>query len=388
MTVSNPSPEAFALCSSCGAARASTQHRCGACGEPYAEPTPEAVFEDNARWARLESQFRCPGCGALSPVNHFELDGKVTCAQCGTEHAFDVGAWSKALSWSHDVVSLSAVDPAVRAAQSNSPLVLDNPYHHVGVAVADRSWEQAGVVAGHGTLSVRCSPGHPLCPRCHMPQVRQAEGPGRLLLSCPRCALRHEYQLASQARGLYAGLALAAAAAYRSDISHARTQFTEGGVASVNCPNCGGPLGVTSGETTVVCPHCQMQSLISSKLWFRLGVREPRSEAMWLLFTGHSARRQQLEAKNADVDPFEAELEARARAVLGQLQPPPPAPAPVRAASPGPATFPNNYPAPYNPTAAGLRPRSNAVRAIVVVVIVIACITGIVGLVVASVLGR
>jgi LSD1 subclass zinc finger protein len=314
MTTSSSSSRTFPLCASCGAALASRESRCGACGAPHANPAPRAELIEDARWGRLDARFGCTGCGALSPVNHLELDGAVSCAQCGAEQPFDLRVWSGVLEWAHDVVSLSAVDPAVRDARPESPLGRDNPYSNVGVTVADRSREQPNVVAGHGPLRVRISPGHPLCPRCGRPWTYGAEAPGRMTLGCPRCSLQSTYQLPTEPSGLYPAVAIVVASPYRSDLAHAKTQIGAGGVASVTCSNCGAPLEVKSGETTVVCSHCQAQSLISSKLWFRLGVSEPRVEPMWLLFAGLSQRRRQLE--NTNIDPLEEELRARALAVV------------------------------------------------------------------------
>jgi hypothetical protein len=180
-------------------------------------------------------------------------------------------------------------------------------------------------------------------------------------------------------------MAGALADAYRENWRRAESVIHDRGVASVSCPHCGAPLRTDGHSTTAVCTHCRAPSLISSKLWFRLGLREPRIEPIWVLLRGRSPRRRLLEDKAANVDPFELELQARARAALaskgaasnpialpGAAPPAPPAPA-WPAASPGyPAAPPPAIYPPLAPTASRAGGSSRAL--IVVVVIVVAAI--------------
>ena len=325
----------LSLCAGCGAAVASSLSRCGVCGVDYSTATTGGTLGETERWARLECHFRCTSCGTQSPINHLDLDGAVDCAHCGLEQAFDVGSWTRILSTAHDVVDLAATDPAVRNADHSSKLRLENPYHHVGAAMADRTWSEPTAVAGRSELTLRVSPGHPLCEACKLPFHVDARQPGSLRLSCTGCGATQTHCMPPTTATFCAAVGAVAASAHRTDMATANSQLTSTGAASVTCPQCGAPLPTDTHSTTAVCGYCRTQALISSKLWFRLGVSEPRTEPIWLLFRGRSSRRGQLESKDANVDPFEEELKARARAALGGADPAPPAPLPSAGLPPG-----------------------------------------------------
>src|SRR5512135_1202667 len=128
-----PSP-ALALCPSCGAAWPLERDRCGVCGA--SAPAIAAPLALDARWARLECQFRCTGCGASSPLERLDASS-AECAHCGLAHAVDTRIFGKILPLAHDVVDLAGADPAVR---SSELLQRDNPYRIVGASVSDWSW--------------------------------------------------------------------------------------------------------------------------------------------------------------------------------------------------------------------------------------------------------
>ncbi len=270
------------------------------------------------RWARVECQFRCVACSASSPLNHIELGGRLSCTHCGVEQSFDGRVFGHVLSVAHDVVDLAGSDPAVRHSPQNGRLTLENPFKHVGVSASEWQWTEERVVAGRAPLVVRVSPGHPLCGRCKVPLVVQAQVGHTLLAACQRCGARETHALPAAA-SLYPAALGALAAEHRTDRRQAHDHVGSDGVASLACPQCGAPLVTDLHSTTVLCRHCGAQSLVSSRLWFRLGVREPKPEPIWVLFSGRSERRRKLEA--TDVDSFELELQARARAVLAGRTP-------------------------------------------------------------------
>lgn len=268
-----------------------------------------------------------------SPVNHLDSDGTVTCAFCGLDLTLDPRVWARVIGVSHELVDLSAVNPDVRSAPVSSPLKLDNPYRNIGVNVSERSYDEPGVVGGRAALGVRVSPGSPLCPGCRSPLAWQAVG-SELMLGCGTCGRSERYARDAFAAQASPALSAVAAQPLRSDVRHATSHVRPDGVAQLVCPNCGAPLAVQPDSAQVVCSHCQAPALVSSKLWFRLGVREPRVEPIWLLFSGPSARRQALVNAASDVDPFEAELEARARAAMAAVSAPPAAPPSYEATAP------------------------------------------------------
>ncbi len=309
---------------------ATRQDRCDSCGGAYADGSASGQLSPDSRWARIELSFRCVGCGTTSPLDHLDIDGTLNCAHCGLDQAFDVRTYARVLATAHDVVDLAGTDPEV--SRSGSALARDNPYHHIGVSVSESRWTEPGVVGGREALSNRASPGHPLCPRCKLPFSSQLSA-DRVTLTCPGCHAA-ETHVSAPAQIYPAAVALVAPA-YRHDLRQANAQLSSGGAAKLTCPHCGAPLQTDSHATSVTCAHCHAPALIANKLWFRLGVREPRNQPIWVLFRGRSPRRQTLEQRSDDVDPFEAELQARARAVLaakGKGAAPPsvqPAPSPI-----------------------------------------------------------
>lgn len=330
-------PVIVTLCALCGSVAAERSDRCTTCGAASAAGRVQAELGTDARWARVELSFRCVGCGFSSPLDHLDLDGTLSCAHCGLDQAFDVRAYSRVLSTAHDVVDLCGADPEVR--RPGSALSRDNPYHHIGVSVSDQAWTEPHVVGGREALGVRVSPGHPLCARCHVPRVPYPSH-DQFGLRCPRCNGLESYALVPQAQSFHPAVIAVVAPGHRCDVRQVSEAITAGGAAKLGCPHCGAPLTLDPHATSVTCAHCHQPSLISSKLWYRLGVREPRTEPIWLWLRGRSPRRLALEQRAHGVDPFELELQERARAVLAArgrpapiASPPHIAPAP-RAAPP------------------------------------------------------
>lgn len=248
-------------------------------------------------------------------MNHPDLDGSVTCAYCGLEQTLDARVWSGVMSSAHELVDLCGVNPDVASAPESSPLKVDNPYRNIGVNASERSYEEAAVVGGRAPLEVRISPGQPLCAGCRTPLGWQMVG-AELALACGACGRAERYAPVPAVSRLNPALSAVAAQPLRSDMRHVTSHVDPDGVVQMICPNCGAPLAASPGSTQVVCSHCQSPSLVPNKLWFRLGVRAPRVEPIWMLFSGPSPRRQALANAASGVDPFEAELQARARAAL------------------------------------------------------------------------
>ncbi len=344
--MSSASPaQPLSLCAGCGAALPVEGTRCTVCGGREGEAPTQVLPSPTERWARVECRFRCVGCGGTSPVVALATSRGLECVHCGLEHGLDARVWSKVAALCHDVIDLAWSAPGV---QGSRALQRDNPYTIVGRTVSDWSWSEPGVVAGREALSVRVAPGAPLCERCHIPLAYQLTPQG-LQLDCAGCG-SHERHAPVGALGLSALLAVACVEA-RTDAPAARSTLGSDGVTLVTCPYCGGPLTPDERGATVRCAHCRETSLVSAKLWHRYGRRAPRPEPLWLLLAGRAPRRQQLEARDANVDPFELELQARARAVLERQQGVPPA-APAREPVAPPPAAPPQGPPPGPPLGA------------------------------------
>ncbi|MBI4700531.1 MAG: hypothetical protein HY744_05090 [Deltaproteobacteria bacterium] len=319
--ISDPAGAARAphLCGGCGVFLPATLGACDVCGAPAAAARPAPPLPAEGVWARIECRFACPSCGVLTPINHLDADGSVTCAHCALEQSLDIAMWRRVLPGAHEVADLSGVMPWIAAAPANAPLVHDNPYRHVGLVVSHWDWSEHGVVGARAAVAVRASPGRPLCARCRSPVTLRLGAGGHATASCAACAVDVSYALPREAPALYAPAAAVLAPEHRTD-RRAAVLRQEGGAttAQLVCPTCGGPLTARTDAYETECGYCRLPVLVSTKLWARLGLGAPRTEGWWVLLRGPSARRQKLEQDAARPDALQDEIAARARAAAQQ----------------------------------------------------------------------
>jgi hypothetical protein len=100
---------------------------------------------------------------------------------------------------------------------------------------------------------------------------------------------------------------------HRVDRARAGVQNETGGAAQLRCPACSAPLAAADLEAR--CGYCNTTSVVSSRLWHRLGIAAPRVVAWWVLFAGPSGRRQSLES-TSDADDIQAAIRASALAAM------------------------------------------------------------------------
>lgn len=269
-----------------------------------------AAWPEGACWARIEARFACAGCGQLSPVNHLDVDGTATCAHCGLDQPLDPRAWARPLAFAHEVVDLSGVAPWVAASEALRGQ--RNPHAQVGLTIPAREWTESGAIAGRERLWVRVAPGYPVCARCRAPLALAFEG-ARTRSQCLHCSDVTVYELPVAAASVYAPARAVLAAEHRADRARAAVQTEVGGAAQLRCPACSAPLAPADHEAR--CTYCQTTSIVSSRLWHRLGVAAPRPSAWWVLFAGACGRRASL-AATREADDIQAAIRASAIAAM------------------------------------------------------------------------
>jgi hypothetical protein len=304
-----PNVPAITVCSRCGAARTEGP-ACGVCAQAAAvvvAPWPPAELA----WARIETRFACAGCAAISPVNHLDTGGVATCASCGWDQPLDPGVWARVLPNAHEIVDLCGVAPWVLATDKLRDA--RNPHSLVGVTVPARDLVEPGVVAARERLFVRIAPGHPLCDVCATPLDVRPDGAG-YTAACARCATVARYALPARTMELCPAARVVVAPENRTDRGRASALQARGGASVLTCPNCTAPLAPGDGVETR-CVHCGATSLVSQRLWARLGIAAPRVVGWWVLFQGPSPRRAQM-LRSSPADDIQAEIRARALAAM------------------------------------------------------------------------
>ena len=246
------------------------------CATPYAEGTV-ALPQGETYWIAVRCRFQCRSCGHLSPLNHLDMDGSVTCLRCGLDQVFDVESWRDGLQH------------AMRTGQPEHR----GTFPELGVSASSAELVQSGLKIADGimtTLSLRvdAGPGHPLCPRCREPLGVELDAGGVATSRCPTCGDGMRCALPGQARGMCkpirAVLAEELALDRREASIDAPATGTAVGAIAIKCPHCSAPLKVTGASTIVTCEYCQASSRIPSRTMFRLGHDHPVPQVWWLQY--------------------------------------------------------------------------------------------------------
>lgn len=291
----------MAVCHHCGIIAPTQRQTCSRCERPIGTSL-EAVppSEDGTLWAHVRCTFTCRQCGQASPLDEPELDGVVSCPHCNATQAFDVSAWEEGLAHAHAVVDLAGPGPEGRFPTPGTSIAGRNPFADLGVGHTSAELRLSGMSIENGVVKTRnlwveASPGHPLCQRCGSPLGAQLLG-SELVTRCVGCGDGARYAVDPRVPRLTPGLRGIAADALRADRRDARLDQTSAGmVMSLRCPQCGAGLTVPEGAHGVECTFCKTSCRIPSRtlLALKQGDREPAP--FWVLFSGPSAQRRELE---------------------------------------------------------------------------------------------
>jgi len=289
------------LCERCGRVAPGELEACQACGAKFGRRTG-STYDPELSWAAVRCQFQCRSCGHLSPLDHLDVDGSVSCRRCGLEQAYAVDSWRQALGHAHAVADLAGPDPEGRRPHPRLSIAADNPFKQVGVSATEAGHQQSGQADAGGvsvpnTLRVFAAPGQPLCSSCHEPLSLDVKGPGTIELGCGGCNTRPRYELPQRALELHQALVGVIDGEHRSDAAAVSVEAPEGeqGAIAIKCPSCGAPLEIKDTGQIVTCGFCQTPARIPSSTYGRLVNPKLDPATWWLLFRGPSALRRALE---------------------------------------------------------------------------------------------
>lgn len=266
------------VCAGCGRCVPAKQQRCNAC--PGATTRVVSPRADGAYWVRVTCEFRCAGCTARVPLQSFTADGQSECVLCAHAQDHALLFWRMVLKHAHAVGDLAGPAPEGRAPQPGVAIGPRNPYRTIGLDVAELEDEPVRADDDMATKLI-AGPGHPMCLGCSAPIDATWNG-GSAACACgvvvhgarPNRAMPID-------RGLVAVLRRAPVA-------------SEGGALALSCPTCKAPLTVVEGASQATCKYCQATSLIARPAARKRAVVEA---ACWMLFTGPSKRRAELQSR-------------------------------------------------------------------------------------------
>jgi hypothetical protein len=259
---------------------------------------PAPALAGEAFVVALKATFQCKSCSFAAPLDHLDVDGSVDCLQCGVRQRFDVESWREALAFAHGVGDLAGPDPEGRSSHEAVWIGGDNPHRDVGVeltfaVLAEEGTQRVDGLTLERSLRVEVAPGHPACRKCLTLLTVTLAGDKTASTSCPKCAETGTYTLPDGASALASGLVAAIADEHRTD--RPRAKEAGGGVQTLSCPSCGGPLKLQAYDRTATCEYCHTACLIPVRALLREG-EAPRPRIWWLAFSGRSAKRTELES--------------------------------------------------------------------------------------------
>ena len=259
------------VCEKCGVVRAGRKQKCPRCGAAY-ENNVQAPSRhgDDYYWVAIEVTFKCRMCAFDVPLNHLDMDGAVVCAKCGLEQAFEVAHWRHVLQNAQNTGDTWMDDSEIGESKSSS-------------------WEDG---IGENNLTVFASPGYPRCAKCHAQLEIGAEGDSTTT-SCS-CGEKASYEIPKTASRMMRSLRALVADEHRTDRKAVKDNSNASAIA-VACPSCNAPLDVNESSKFITCTFCNTTSRIPDRTWFRISGKEPKTQPIWLLFQGKSARRTALE---------------------------------------------------------------------------------------------
>lgn len=261
------------VCSECGLV-ATAHEACLACKSPF--PAARWAAPKNADgtfWVRVSPGFRCTECQRDSPLNHFDLDGQVTCLQCQSSNQFEPRGWLVVVNEAHAVGDLRGPNPTWEAPGES--------YAQVGVSI-----NGTGVFLGE--VSVEACPGHPLCDSCRVPLRLTFRHTPVIELQCPLC--QHpprRFELPPGAAELFPALRGAYCVYHEAGRQDARV-VEDAGAHKLTCPGCGGALTFPDGSAVTTCGYCNTQCRVGHRSLVSVSGVRVAAQPWWLLLKGPS----------------------------------------------------------------------------------------------------
>ncbi len=296
------------VCGSCGIIAPRRLSACGRCGASFAGRPMGAPRIDAAGgyWVAISCTFQCRSCSFAAPLDQLDIDGTVECAYCGLRQRFDPTTWTDALEFAHAVGDLAGPEPEGRQPDPGVWIGTDNPYRDVGDASTFSELRQTGMHMVDGmtiprSLQIKASPGFPVCKKCRVPLILQVTGDGSVRTSCSTCSETGSYALPERARSFGESLVAVVADEHRVDRKSATESApNEASVSALVCPSCGAPLDLHGSDRTIKCQFCSTFCRVPGRYLVRAGQDKIDPEVWWMLFTGRSARRRELENGSGD----------------------------------------------------------------------------------------
>jgi LSD1 subclass zinc finger protein len=257
-------------------------------------------------WVAVACTFQCRSCGFAAPLDQLDIDGSVECAYCGLRQRFDASTWTDALEFAHAVGDLSGPEPEGRYPDPGVWIGADNPFRDVGETLTFSELRQTGMHVVDGmtiprSLQIQASPGFPVCRKCRVPLLLQITADGSVKTTCSTCSESAVYALPERARSFGEALVAVVADEHRVDKRQAtETAANESNVAALVCPSCGAPLALHGGDRTIKCQFCGAFCRVPGRYLLRAGQEKIDPEVWWMLFTGRSAKRRELEGGSSD----------------------------------------------------------------------------------------
>jgi hypothetical protein len=268
------------VCVRCGRCVPAKEPRCAACP---ASPAPLVVppRADGAYWVRVTCEYRCAGCTSRAPFHSFAADGRSECSRCGHLQDQALLLWRMVLRHAHAVGDLAGPAPEGRLPRAAVTIGPRNPYRLIGLDVAEL--EDDRVREGDDTASdLAAGPGHPMCLGCSTPIDAAWKGGDA---ACATCGATVHGARPARAMPVDRGLV--------AILRRAPVEARSAAVA-LRCPTCSGPLTVAEGATQATCKYCQGTSVLARPAARVESVIAER--ACWMLFTGPSRKRADLES--------------------------------------------------------------------------------------------
>ncbi len=291
------------LCLGCGAHAPTGRTECVLCQHQFgAQPWQVPPNPDGTYWCGVQTTFRCGACNRDSPLNHLDLDGHVTCLQCGVEQRYDIDIWGDGLELGHNIADLAGPNPLGR--QYHPPSQFDpdeNPFVEIGRQYTHGT-EETMMMSGSGTsqLTFKAFPGHPLCGKCKSPYRIVSRDQAVLTVQCPACQEVKRHALPPEVHGRFKGIVGTIGADVDADMREARVNRDPGGAVAICCPQCSAPLDVAEGSTIVHCGFCRTNSRLTPATLRDLGRSDAKVLTWWLLLEGKSPQRVELENDYAE----------------------------------------------------------------------------------------
>jgi hypothetical protein len=265
-------------------------------------------------WVAVSCTFQCRSCGFAAPLDQLDIDGSVECAYCGLRQVFDASTWTEALEFAHAIGDLSGPEPEGRWPDPGLWIGGDNPFRAVGDTDTFSELRQTGMHIVDGmtvprSLQMKASPGFPVCKKCRVPLLLQVGGDGRVRTNCSTCSETGSYALPDRARSFGASLVAVVAEEHRVDKKRANESApNEANVSALTCPSCGAPLALQGSDRTIKCQFCSAFCRVPGRYLVRAGQDKIDPEVWWMLFTGRSEKRRELEQGTGSDDSASIEV--------------------------------------------------------------------------------